>query len=123
MSSDRAFRRSVDRAQKFTAEKLDRNAAPVRIRSRHLTDENDVLRHNAWDDVAMAPDEEAAPDDEALDDAALDDDDCAAVELRLRLLPKSQPANRDNISAELRQRPCGGSGGAAAAAAAAELRR
>ena len=60
MSSDRAFRRSVDRAQKFTAEKLDRNAAPVRIRSRHLTDENDVLRHNAWDDVAMAPDEEAA---------------------------------------------------------------
>jgi len=58
----RAARRQQRTDERWQATTLDREAPQRKVRGRHLTnaDDESYMQHNNWDDVHMAPDEEAA---------------------------------------------------------------
>lgn len=56
----RSERRHQRTDERWQAETLDRKAPERKVRGRHLTEDADVLQHNNWDDVEMAPDEKAS---------------------------------------------------------------
>ena len=53
-------RRQARTDERFAAEPLNHEPAPLRARGRHLADGDDPLAHNAWDNVSMSAEEVAA---------------------------------------------------------------